>query len=168
MQELVLEKETRIRESMLMMGLKQWVLWGAWYLKQFVFLLISVVFITILMKVCCVSACVKIFTICCALPFCRSAYSPTVTFSCCFSSWCALFSQWYHSASSSGIITRCRGLLCNIISPSLPCPACGSTPLVLGSLSASWPGLSITFLSSSCPWDMMTSLCKCEPLTLSL
>lgn len=50
-QELVLEKESRIRESMLMMGLKQWVLWGSWFLKQFLFLLISVFIIAILVKV---------------------------------------------------------------------------------------------------------------------
>ena len=51
LQELVLEKETRIRETMLMMGLKQWVLWSTWYLKQFLFLLFSIVVITVLVKV---------------------------------------------------------------------------------------------------------------------
>ena len=51
-QELVLEKETRVRESMLMMGLQQWILWSTWYLKQFVFLLISAFIMTIFIKVC--------------------------------------------------------------------------------------------------------------------
>ena len=51
LQELVLEKETRIRESMLMMGLSQWVLWSTWYLKQFIFLFISILIMTILIKV---------------------------------------------------------------------------------------------------------------------
>ena len=48
--EIVLEKETRIRESMLMMGLKQWVLWATWFTKQFIFLLPSVVILTCLVK----------------------------------------------------------------------------------------------------------------------
>lgn len=47
----MLEKESRIRESMLMMGLKQWVLWSSWFLKQFLFVLISVIVMTILLKV---------------------------------------------------------------------------------------------------------------------
>ena len=51
LQELVLEKESRIRESMLMMGLKQWILWASWYLKQFLFLFITVIIFTILLKV---------------------------------------------------------------------------------------------------------------------
>ena len=50
-QELVLEKESRIRETMLMMGLKQWTLWSTWYLKQFIFFMVSVVMICILVKV---------------------------------------------------------------------------------------------------------------------
>ena len=50
-QELVLEKETRIRETMLMMGLQQWILWSTWYLKQLLFLLLAVLLATILMKV---------------------------------------------------------------------------------------------------------------------
>jgi hypothetical protein len=50
-QELVLEKETRIRETMLMMGLQQWILWSTWYLKQLLFLLTTVLLATILMKV---------------------------------------------------------------------------------------------------------------------
>lgn len=51
LKELVLEKETRIRETMLMMGLKQWTLWSTWYLKQFIFFMISVIVICILVKV---------------------------------------------------------------------------------------------------------------------
>ena len=51
MQELVLEKETRIRESMLMMGLQQWVLWTTWFIKQFILLFISAFLATILLKV---------------------------------------------------------------------------------------------------------------------
>jgi hypothetical protein len=35
---------------MLMMGLKQWILWSSWFLKQFLFLLISVVIMSILIK----------------------------------------------------------------------------------------------------------------------
>jgi ATP-binding cassette subfamily A (ABC1) protein 3 len=48
--ELVLEKETRIRESMLMMGLQQWVLWTTWFLKQCLLLFISAVLLVILLK----------------------------------------------------------------------------------------------------------------------
>ena len=52
-QELVLEKSTKMRESMKMMGLSQWILWLTWYLKQFLFLMIAVVIMTILIKVTC-------------------------------------------------------------------------------------------------------------------
>lgn len=51
MQELVVEKESRIHETMLMMGLKHWVLWNTWYLKQFLFLMLPVIVICILLKV---------------------------------------------------------------------------------------------------------------------
>ena len=51
LQELVLEKETRIRETMLMMGLQQWILWSTWYLKQLLFMLFAIIVITILVKV---------------------------------------------------------------------------------------------------------------------
>ena len=51
LQELVVEKESRIRETMLMMGLKQWVLWSTWYLKQFLFLMLPVIVVCILLKV---------------------------------------------------------------------------------------------------------------------
>lgn len=50
-QELVLEKESRIRETMFMMGLKQSILWSTWYLKEFIFLMISVIIVCILLKV---------------------------------------------------------------------------------------------------------------------
>ena len=46
-----MEKESRIRETMLMMGLKQWVLWTTWYLKQFLFLMLPVIIVCILLKV---------------------------------------------------------------------------------------------------------------------
>ena len=51
MQELVLEKESRIRESMLMMGLRLFVLWTTWFIKQFVFLFISSFIVALLLKV---------------------------------------------------------------------------------------------------------------------
>ena len=50
-QELVIEKESRIRESMLMMGLRLWVLWTSWFIKQLLFMSIWVVVYTILFKV---------------------------------------------------------------------------------------------------------------------
>ena len=48
--ELVQEKETRIREYMLMMGLKQWVLWATWFIKQFLFLMPPTIIIASLVK----------------------------------------------------------------------------------------------------------------------
>ena len=51
MQELVLEKETRVRELLLITGLRLWVLWTAWYIKQAVFLLFIVLIFTIFLKV---------------------------------------------------------------------------------------------------------------------
>ena len=36
---------------MFMMGLSQWVLWSAWYLKQFVFLFIAIFLMALLMVV---------------------------------------------------------------------------------------------------------------------
>lgn len=50
-QELVLEKDTRIRELLLITGLKQWVLWMAWYIKQLVFLLFIALVMSIMIKV---------------------------------------------------------------------------------------------------------------------
>ena len=52
LQELVLEKESRIRETMKMMGLSNWTLWTTWFLKQILFYLGSIIIITILLKVC--------------------------------------------------------------------------------------------------------------------
>ena len=52
MQELVLEKESRIRELLLITGLKQWVLWSAWYIKQLVFLLAIALVLSVMLKVC--------------------------------------------------------------------------------------------------------------------
>ena len=82
MQELVQEKETRIRETMLMMGLQQWILWSTWYLKQLLFLLFSVIIITILVKV---SLCsferTKYYNVCDFTgrrSVCREQYSPNI------------------------------------------------------------------------------------------
>ena len=47
----MLEKETRIRETMLMMGLSQWVLWSTWYIKQVLFLLGPAIIITLCLRV---------------------------------------------------------------------------------------------------------------------
>ena len=47
----MLEKSTKMRESMKMMGLSSWMLWLTWYLKQFLFLMIAVIVMTILIKV---------------------------------------------------------------------------------------------------------------------
>ncbi len=47
----VREKESRIKEVMQMMGLGRGQLWGAWFLTSFLTLLISVVFITLALKV---------------------------------------------------------------------------------------------------------------------
>ncbi|XP_071785236.1 phospholipid-transporting ATPase ABCA3-like isoform X1 [Asterias amurensis] len=49
--ELVLEKEKRLKESMKMMGLANWLHWLAWYIKNLVFLIIPVLLITIMLKV---------------------------------------------------------------------------------------------------------------------
>ena len=48
---LVQEKERRLKESMKMMGLANWVHWSAWFTKCFLFLLITVAIITIIFKV---------------------------------------------------------------------------------------------------------------------
>ena len=47
----MLEKSTKMRESMKMMGLSGWILWLTWYLKQFLFLMIAVILMTVLIKV---------------------------------------------------------------------------------------------------------------------
>ena len=50
-QELVAEKQARIKESMKMMGLANWVHWTAWFIKNMLFLLITIILSTILIKV---------------------------------------------------------------------------------------------------------------------
>ena len=45
-----MKKETRMRETMKMMGLSQWVLWTTWYIKQLIFFF-PVVAMTLLLKV---------------------------------------------------------------------------------------------------------------------
>ncbi|CAD5112606.1 DgyrCDS1819 [Dimorphilus gyrociliatus] len=47
-QDLVLEKEKRLRESMKLMGLKTWVHWLSWFVKYLSFILISIAIMTIL------------------------------------------------------------------------------------------------------------------------
>ncbi|XP_072014244.1 LOW QUALITY PROTEIN: phospholipid-transporting ATPase ABCA3-like [Amphiura filiformis] len=49
--ELCLEKELRLKESMKMMGLSNWVHWLAWFVKNFLFLCITTILIVILCKV---------------------------------------------------------------------------------------------------------------------
>ncbi|XP_077983290.1 phospholipid-transporting ATPase ABCA3-like [Glandiceps talaboti] len=49
--ELVLEKETRLKESMKMMGLSNWLHWSAWFVKCFMFLMISGFLMSIFLKV---------------------------------------------------------------------------------------------------------------------
>ncbi len=47
----MLEKETRIRETMKMMGLSNWILVSTWFIKQVLFYLIPVILMCILLKV---------------------------------------------------------------------------------------------------------------------
>ncbi|XP_072051924.1 LOW QUALITY PROTEIN: phospholipid-transporting ATPase ABCA3-like [Amphiura filiformis] len=49
--ELCLEKELHLKESMKMMGLSNWVHWLAWFVKNFIFLCITILLIVILCKV---------------------------------------------------------------------------------------------------------------------
>ena len=48
--ELVHEKERRLKESMKMMGLANWVHWSAWFTRCFLFLFVSVIVITFIFK----------------------------------------------------------------------------------------------------------------------
>ena len=48
---LVIEKERRLKESMKMMGLKNWMHWTAWFLKSFFWLTISAGLISILLTI---------------------------------------------------------------------------------------------------------------------
>ena len=52
MQEITFEKECRLKESMKMMGLANWMHWLAWFVKYFVYLLIPAILIVIIVKVC--------------------------------------------------------------------------------------------------------------------
>ncbi|KAK8753744.1 hypothetical protein OTU49_001413 [Cherax quadricarinatus] len=45
----VYEKERKLKESMKMMGLQNWLHWSAWFIKSFMFLATSTVFITVLL-----------------------------------------------------------------------------------------------------------------------
>ena len=45
------EKQCRLKESMKMMGLSNWIHWLAWFSKCFLFLFISVALVTAIMKV---------------------------------------------------------------------------------------------------------------------
>ena len=47
---IVQEKESRMKETMKMMGLPNWVLWASWFTKCFLFLLISALIITVFFK----------------------------------------------------------------------------------------------------------------------
>jgi ATP-binding cassette subfamily A (ABC1) protein 3 len=49
--ELVHEKEKRLKESMKMMGLANWVHWAAWFTRCFLFLFISILIITLIFQV---------------------------------------------------------------------------------------------------------------------
>ena len=60
----MLEKETRLRESMKMMGLSGWILWLTWYLKQFLFLMITIIIMTILIKVKYMYVCTYVCLLC--------------------------------------------------------------------------------------------------------
>ncbi|XP_047137876.1 phospholipid-transporting ATPase ABCA3 isoform X1 [Hydra vulgaris] len=48
--ELVAEKESRLKESMKMMGLANWLHWLSWFIKNFLFWLCTIILLTILLK----------------------------------------------------------------------------------------------------------------------
>ena len=48
---LVIEKEKRLKESMKMMGLRNWMHWTAWFVKAFIWLAVSSALLTILLTV---------------------------------------------------------------------------------------------------------------------
>ena len=50
-QELVHEKQNRLKESMKMMGLANWIHWSAWFTKNLLFLLIAIIIVTAMLKV---------------------------------------------------------------------------------------------------------------------
>ena len=66
----MLEKESRMRESMKMMGLSNWILWVTWYIKQFLFLMITVVLMAILIKVMCMRVRVCVYVVCICVCVC--------------------------------------------------------------------------------------------------
>ena len=45
------EKQNRLKESMKMMGLANWIHWCAWFTKNLLFLLVTIGIATILLKV---------------------------------------------------------------------------------------------------------------------
>jgi ATP-binding cassette subfamily A (ABC1) protein 3 len=49
--ELVLEKESRIRETMKMMGLSNWILLTTWFIKQLIFYLVPIIIMTLLLRI---------------------------------------------------------------------------------------------------------------------
>ncbi|KAJ7372889.1 hypothetical protein OS493_016818 [Desmophyllum pertusum] len=49
--ELVMEKQNRLKESMKMMGLANWIHWSAWFTKNLLFLLITGIVMVIVLKV---------------------------------------------------------------------------------------------------------------------
>ena len=51
LQELVHEKQNRLKESMKMMGLANWIHWSAWFTKNLLFLVISIIIVTAMLKV---------------------------------------------------------------------------------------------------------------------
>ena len=48
LQELVYEKQERLKETMKMMGLANWIHWVAWFMKELSFMLIPVILMTII------------------------------------------------------------------------------------------------------------------------
>ena len=51
LQELVFEKQQRLKESMKMMGLANWIHWLAWFTKNLLFLLVAIIIATAFLKV---------------------------------------------------------------------------------------------------------------------
>ena len=51
LQELTLEKESRVKETMKIMGLQNWALWMSWFLKEFVLLMFVLALVGIMLKV---------------------------------------------------------------------------------------------------------------------
>jgi ATP-binding cassette subfamily A (ABC1) protein 3 len=47
----LVEKEKRLKEYMMMNGTPNWLLWASWFVKSFLFLALSTIVITILLKV---------------------------------------------------------------------------------------------------------------------